>query len=64
MGSLYPASKKITKDGIIISYNHPIDLRHRPELKKYKLRPDSLRSLFKGLITNHQGWTVDKSHLE
>lgn len=57
-------TKKITKNGIILSYNHPSDLRQKPELKEYKLRPDSLRSLFKGLITNHQGWTIYKSHPE
>jgi len=57
-------TKRIIRDGIILSYNHPSELRQNPELKKYKLRPDSLNCLFKGLITNHQGWTVYNSHLE
>lgn len=57
-------TKKIIKNGVILSYNHPDDLKQKPELKKYKLRPDSLRSLFKGLITNHKGWMIYRPHLE
>lgn len=57
-------TKKITKNGIVLSYNHPSELKQKPELIKYKLRPDSLSCLFKGIISNHRGWTIYKTHLE
>jgi hypothetical protein len=57
-------TKYITNGELIISYRHPDEVRTNPIFIQYNLRADSLRCLFKGIISNHRGWTVYNQHQE
>lgn len=54
--------KEIIKDGVIIKFNNPSEVKTHPKLKKYNLRRDSLSSLIAGKITNHKGWEMLTPH--
>jgi len=50
--------KEIIKDGVVIKFNNPSEVKTHPELKKHNLRHDSLLNLIAGRITNHRGWVM------
>lgn len=50
--------KELIKDGVIIKFNNPMEVKTHPELKAYNLRHDSLLSLIAGRIKNHKGWEM------
>ena len=54
--------KEIIKDGVIIKFNNPSEVKTHHELKKHNLRHDSLLNLVAGRITNHKGWEMLTPH--
>jgi predicted DNA-binding protein YlxM (UPF0122 family) len=52
--------KKIIKDNIVIEFVSFTQLVNDIKYKQCNFRKDSLCNLFKGIITNHRGWTVLK----
>lgn len=54
--------KEIIKDGVVIRFNNPREVKTHPELKEHNLRHDSLLNLIAGRITNHRGWKMLTPH--